>query len=151
MIRQLRRLYALAGLVALFVLSRIPQTIPYAELEKRPAMQSDSLTTTNRYPVADTAKFFDGDSALSVLRSSNNAFADVVVNPSGKAPFLAGKFFQAATAGLRAFCLQLLAQATMAEADVINGFGTVGLAIAVNGNVIDTERVYNRQLRIRSS
>lgn len=108
-----------------------------AELEERPAMQSHALTATNRYPIANTAKFFKGDSALSVLRSRDNAFADVVIHPSRKAAFFARKLFQAATTGLGAFGLKFLAQPPMAEADVIDGFGAVGLAIAVNGNVGD--------------
>ena len=70
---------------------------------KRPAMQLCSLSLANRYPFADVRQIFQRNTAGGVFSLTHNAFADVVVNPACKAPFFAGKLFQAAAAGLCAF------------------------------------------------
>ena len=102
-------------------------------------MQSCSLRPTNRYPITDTAQFLDGDTAIGVFGLSNNALADSVVCPSSELPFFAGEFLQTATRGLRAFGLELLAQPTMAIANMLDRLTLVGHTIAVNGDIGDSE------------
>jgi hypothetical protein len=110
-----------------------------AELEKRPAMQGCSLRPTNRYPITDTAKFLYGDSLIGVFGLSDNAFADVVVCPSGELPFLTGELFQAAARGLRTFGLELLAQLTMAIPNVLDRRALVDRTVTIDGDIGDSE------------
>jgi hypothetical protein len=65
-----------------------------SKLGKRPARKGSSLRLTNRYPITNPAKFLNGDPATGVFGLVYNFFADVVVCPSGKAPFFARKFFK---------------------------------------------------------
>jgi len=105
------------------------------QLEKRPTMQCRSLSLANRYPLANPAQIFKGDSALGVFGFFDNVFADVVVYPSGKAAFFAGQFFQTATARLRALALQFGAQFAVTKAHVVHGFRRVDFARAVYRDV----------------
>ena len=65
-----------------------------AQLEERPAMPLRPLRLANRYPFTNAAQIFQGDAAVGVFGLLHNAFADVVVHPSRKAPFLTRKFFR---------------------------------------------------------
>lgn len=100
-------------------------------------MQSHSLTTTNRYPVANATEQLDGYIGLSVLRRCGNALTDVVVYPSRKAALFARKFFQTTTAGLCAFGLEFLSESSMSKSNVVDSLGAMNRAIAIDSNVSD--------------
>ncbi len=110
---------------------------------ERPAMQCSPLIATTRYPVANTAEFFNGDRARSGLRIVYNGLADVVVCPGGEAALLARQFAEAATAGLCALSLQLCAEAAVTVAHKVDNVALVERAVTVNRNIdnahIDTE------------
>ena len=118
-----------------------------AQLGERPAMQGCSLRPTNRYPITNPAKFFEGDSATGVFGLSNNALADVVVCPGGELPFFAGQFLETAARGLRAFGLELLAQLAVTVANVLDRLALVDRAVTINGDIgnpkIDTKKAVN--------
>jgi hypothetical protein len=121
------------------------------ELKERPAMQLCSLGLASLYPATDALEVFKGNPRLPSRRGAfsllHNAFADFVVNMGGKAPFFAGKFLQAATRGLRAFGLKLLAQATVTKAHLVDALRGMDAAFAIDGNVdyaeVNAEKVVN--------
>lgn len=110
-----------------------------SQLGERPAMQCSSLSLAYRYPITNTAKFFNGDPPVGVFGFFYNAFANVVVNPSGKAPLFARKLFKTATARMRTFLLKFLAQAALPKTNVFDGLALVYIAITIDGNVSNAQ------------
>jgi hypothetical protein len=109
------------------------------QLVERPRMQSRSLRPSYRYPIPNAAQFLQGDPAVGVFGLSDNALADVVVCPGGKATLVAYKFLEKTTARFRSFALKLGAQTTMAIANLFNCLPLMDCAVTVYGDVGDPQ------------
>lgn len=120
-----------------FALCLIGDVCP--QLEKRPAMQRCSLSASNRYPRPNTAQVFQGDAERVPLRLINDAFADRVIGVAGKATFFARQSLQFAACRIRGFRLQLLAQATVAVANISQVGPGIVLTRAVGRDPDDTQ------------
>ena len=75
------------------------------ELEEQPVMQSCTLPTTGRYPVADARQVFESNPASGALRCGHDCLADDVVDMALKAPLLAAEFARLPFGRARAFPL----------------------------------------------
>ena len=109
------------------------------QLVERPAMQRVSLLARNGDSITDTLQIFEGNAALSAFRNFNQLLADTVVDITGKTLFFARQVFQKTFSRARTFGLELLAQTTVAVANIQQSFGTVDIPIAVYGNILHSQ------------
>lgn len=110
-----------------------------AQLEEGPTMQPCSLSAASSYPVPDALQIFKGNPTTGVFRRLHKLLGDTVIHIFGKALLFASKFLEAATAGLRTFALQPIAQAAVTKAHVLNGAPMVYRAIRVGSDVDDAK------------
>lgn len=115
------------------------------ELTERPAMQSRSLAASCGCPKANALQVLKGYSASGVFRSFYDLLADYVVYVRSETTLLSRKLFEFAPGAIGLPFLQCLAQATMVVANRLDCFSLAHSAIAVHGDVgdsqIDTKKI----------
>jgi len=92
-------------------------------------------------------QIFDGNRALRAFGLRNNPFGENVVDVFSESGFLSGKDAQAATAPQRAVPLELVAQAPVTIAHVLDRPPAVDFPITIDGDVrhaqIDAQHIVN--------
>lgn len=109
------------------------------QIMERPAVQLSALFAPVPYPVADARKVLQGNTASGALRRFDNAFADAVVDITGKAGFFTRKLLESAFGCFRAFLLQVGAQALVTMAHALDVAAGMEVAVTVHGNVADSQ------------
>ncbi len=121
------------------------------KLIKRPAVQCSSLRLSNRHPITNAVKVFQGNRALCVLSLFDNAFADHVVGVASKTTLFTRQFFELAFSRFGLFLLEFTSQASMPMPDIIDVAAGEGFAIRIGGDVDDSQINAKRACHIYGS
>lgn len=104
-------------------------------LQKRPAMQNDTLRMPNLYPFANAVEFLNRNTAPAAFSRGNDLLRNTVIDIAGKASFFARKLTQAAARRLRLSLLQPGPQPPVAMAHALNGRAGIVLSVRVCRNL----------------
>ena len=110
-----------------------------AQLSKRPAMQIVPLGSPNRYPLTNSAKFFDGDSATGAFRFTDNQLAYLMVHVFCKTFFSTRQQTQPPCGATGLLGLKSTALAATAFAHTQDGSACKCSAVRCGCDVDDTE------------
>lgn len=105
------------------------------QLGERPAMECRTLRPFSPHPRANVRQIFQRYRPLCAFGLRDNPFREVVVYPGREAVFLPRQLLQAAAGTMGALSLELLSQAPLPIANVLNRLTRVDLPIVINGNV----------------
>src|SRR5690606_25720773 len=94
---------------------------------------------SSRYPLADVRQIFQRNPARSALSLFHNAFTDAMVGVRGETLFSTRQLLQVTAGAVGLCCLQSLAQTTGAKAHALYTRALMHLAVAVGGDVRNTE------------
>lgn len=119
-----------------------------AKLRERPTVQLIPSPALNRYPLPDALQILKGDAPVSVFRLLDQLFRDAVVHVIRKAPFLPGQLLQSSLGRLRAFRLQLAAQAAVTVAHVEQVASAVYRVVTVGEDVSHSHVRAKKPLRV---
>ena len=117
------------------------------QLSETPRVECCALRPPSPHPRANMRQIFDGNRALRAFGLRNNPFGENVVDVFSESGFLSGKDAQAATAPQRAVPLELVAQAPVTIAHVLDRPPAVDFPITIDGDVrhaqIDAQHIVN--------
>lgn len=116
-----------------FVENKLP------ELMESPISQSGTLALTGRYPITDTAQFFQGDSAIGALSGCHDGFTNAVVGVLLVTRLTTLKSAQFAFGSTCSLALQVTAAVGVDATIKFHLLAAVVRALAVRGDVNDTE------------
>lgn len=115
------------------------------QLVESPRVEDTTLGPTNRNPIADACKVFDGDSSISVFGLRDQPLADDVVHVTSKSGFYPLALLEKAFGGLGSFLLQTVPQDGMPSSQSVQVTPTMSISIGIGGDVdnaeIDSEKV----------
>ena len=111
----------------------------FAQLRESPAVQNCALPAPGLDPSADARQILNGDSAIGAFSFGNDLLRDVVIDPGGKAPLLAGKCPQLALCRPGLYPLQLASKPAAPSAYGPDVRAGMPLAVRVGGDVRNPE------------
>lgn len=110
-----------------------------AKIGERPGMELSPLGFPSRYPVTNTAQFFERDSSAGAFSLFDNLFGNYVVYVASMTRFFTLALCQQSFRRLRSLRLQLGAKARMTMAQTIQMRSAVIRAIGIRQDVDDTK------------
>ena len=105
------------------------------QLEKGPAMECRALRPSSPHPRPNMRQILQRYRPLRAFGRHDNLFAEVVVRPCGEPAFLPRQLLQAAACAVSALPLELVPQAPMPIADVLDRPPLVDRPITIDGDV----------------